>query len=222
MATYHALVVLASACMLIFLGTTTEATSTTHPYASFIHLASVGAWFGISFWVTFVAGVLLFKYLPRHQFGSVQGKIFPYYFALSLVLTSLALASWVHLEGGLDLLAAIKSGNEDGKVVACLGGAALLSALQLLVLGPCVTQAMEARNKKEKEEGFADTTSKVGRSPELLQLGAAFARMHGLSSSANLLVFLGALFQLYVLSAKHVTFATMAPTVAKATFWPWS
>lgn len=156
MATYHALVVLASACMLIFLGTTTEATSTTHPYASFIHLASVGGWFGISFWVTFVAGVLLFKYLPRHQFGSVQGKIFPYYFALSLVLTSLALASWVHLEGGLDLLAAIKSGNEDGKVVACLGGAALLSALQLLVLGPCVTQAMEARNKKEKVGAFSD------------------------------------------------------------------
>jgi len=177
MATYHALVVLASACMLIFLGTTTEATSTTHPYASFIHLASVGAWFGISFWVTFVAGVLLFKYLPRHQFGSVQGKIFPYYFALSLVLTSLALASWVHLEGGLDLLAAIKSGNEDGKVVACLGGAALLSALQLLVLGPCVTKAMEARNKKEKVGAFSDTVIVQSLCPLTCSLHISYRRL---------------------------------------------
>ena len=149
MATYHGLVVLATACLLIFLGSTTEATSTTHPYASFIHLASVGAWFGISLWVTFVAGVLLYKYLPRHLFGEVQGKIFPYFFGMSLVFTSLALGSWAHLEG-VDLVACVKKGGEDVYVVFALGGAAMLSALQLVVLGPAVTKAMDARNKLEK------------------------------------------------------------------------
>jgi hypothetical protein len=150
MATYHALVVLATACLLIFLGSTTEATSTTHPYASFIHLAAVAAWFGVSLWVTFVAGVLLYKYLPhRHLFGEVQGKIFPYFFGMSLVFTSLALGSWAHLEG-VDLVASAKKGGEDATVVFALGGAAVLSALQLVVLGPSVTKAMDARNKLEK------------------------------------------------------------------------
>jgi hypothetical protein len=150
MATYHSLVIMATACLLVFLGSTIEATSTTHPYASFIHLASVGAWFGISLWVTFVAGVLLYKYLPRHLFGEVQSKIFPYFFGMSLVFTSLALASWAHLEGVTDLLATAKNGGEDATVLFVLSGAAMLSALQLVVLGPSVTKAMNARNKLEK------------------------------------------------------------------------
>jgi hypothetical protein len=71
-----------------------------------------------------------------------------------------------------------------------------------------------------QEEGFADTTSKEGRSPQLLALGKKFARVHGMSSAANLLVFLAAIFQLYVLSSKHVTFAATTPAV-KASFWGW-
>jgi len=71
-----------------------------------------------------------------------------------------------------------------------------------------------------QEEGFADTTSKEGRSPQLLALGKKFARVHGMSSTANLLVFLAAIFQLYVLSSKHVTFAATTPAV-KANFWGW-
>lgn len=71
-----------------------------------------------------------------------------------------------------------------------------------------------------QEEGFANTTSKEGRSPQLLALGKKFARVHGMSSTANLLVFLAAIFQLYVLSSKHVTFAATTPAV-KASFWGW-
>jgi len=37
--------------------------------------AAVGAWFGISLWVTFVAGVLLYKHLPRHTFGEVIDRV---------------------------------------------------------------------------------------------------------------------------------------------------
>jgi hypothetical protein len=71
-----------------------------------------------------------------------------------------------------------------------------------------------------QEEGFADTTSKEGRSPQLLALGKKFARVHGMSSTANLLIFLAAIVQLYVLSSKHVTFAATTPAV-KASFWGW-
>lgn len=45
--------------------------------------------------------------------------------------------------------------------VAVLALAALLQALQLLVLGPRVNEAMRQRNRKEKEEGFADVRACV-------------------------------------------------------------
>lgn len=40
--------------------------------------------------------------------------------------------------------------------MAVLLVAAFLQALQLLALGPLVNDAMRARNRKEKEEGFAE------------------------------------------------------------------
>ena len=40
--------------------------------------------------------------------------------------------------------------------VAVLLVAALLQAAQLLALGPMVNEAMRTRNRREKEEGFAD------------------------------------------------------------------
>lgn len=42
--------------------------------------------------------------------------------------------------------------------VAVLLVAALLQAVQLLALGPMVNEAMRKRNRKEKEEGFADVS----------------------------------------------------------------
>lgn len=40
--------------------------------------AAVGSGLGTSVWVTFFAGLLLFKNLPRVQFGEVQSAIFPW------------------------------------------------------------------------------------------------------------------------------------------------
>uniref|UniRef100_A0A452V0H4 Transmembrane protein 205 n=1 Tax=Ursus maritimus TaxID=29073 RepID=A0A452V0H4_URSMA len=42
-----------------------------------------GAW-GMQMWVTFVSGFLLFRNLPRHTFGLVQSKLFPFYFHISM------------------------------------------------------------------------------------------------------------------------------------------
>lgn len=212
MAPYHYLTLFLASALVIYLGAKHPATSTTYPYASFLHITSVGALFGITLWVTFFAGVLLFKYLPRHQFGQVQGKIFPYYFGFSFFLAALALGSWVHLEGGPTL--------EDKSVLA-LGTVAVASALQVLVFGPLTTSTMEARNKKEKEEGVTDPKAPgVKKSAELQALSKKFAKVHGLSSSANLVVVLSVIYQLYVLSSDHMSFAATAPA-AKASLFGW-
>uniref|UniRef100_A0A8C9A901 Transmembrane protein 205 n=1 Tax=Prolemur simus TaxID=1328070 RepID=A0A8C9A901_PROSS len=49
-----------------------------------VHLLVLsGAW-GMQMWVTFVSGFLLFRGLPRHTFGLVQSKLFPFYFHISM------------------------------------------------------------------------------------------------------------------------------------------
>lgn len=47
-----------------------------------LHLLSFGTWFGTVFYTTFVAGITMFKALPRQTFGKLQSKLFPKYFSL--------------------------------------------------------------------------------------------------------------------------------------------
>lgn len=47
-----------------------------------IHLLSFGVWSGTVFYTTFIAGLTMFKNLPRQTFGKLQSKLFPKYFAL--------------------------------------------------------------------------------------------------------------------------------------------
>ncbi|CAN6309233.1 unnamed protein product [Urochloa humidicola] len=50
--------------------------------ARLIHLLAFATAWGAGLWVTFIGGIVMFKRLPRHQFGSLQGKMFPTYFML--------------------------------------------------------------------------------------------------------------------------------------------
>ena len=51
-----------------------------------IHMLSFGAWFGTVFYTTFIAGLTMFKNLPRQTFGRLQSKLFPKYFSLCSVM----------------------------------------------------------------------------------------------------------------------------------------
>jgi len=42
------------------------------PFAAMMHLSAFGVWLGTNVWTTFVAGLTMFKTLPRQQFGSLQ------------------------------------------------------------------------------------------------------------------------------------------------------
>ncbi len=50
--------------------------------AAAVHMLSFGTWFGTVFYTTFVAGITMFKNLPRRTFGTLQSKLFPLYFKL--------------------------------------------------------------------------------------------------------------------------------------------
>ena len=51
-------------------------------FAATLHLLSFATWFGSVFYTTFIAGITMFKALPRQTFGKVQSKLFPKYFSL--------------------------------------------------------------------------------------------------------------------------------------------
>jgi len=44
------------------------------PFAAMMHLSAFGVWLGTNVWTTFVAGLTMFKTLPRQQFGSLQAR----------------------------------------------------------------------------------------------------------------------------------------------------
>ncbi|NXY82051.1 TM205 protein, partial [Alcedo cyanopectus] len=45
-----------------------------------LHLVFLSTSWGMQIWVTFVAGFVMGRHLPRHTFGFIQRKLFPYYF----------------------------------------------------------------------------------------------------------------------------------------------
>jgi hypothetical protein len=47
-----------------------------------IHMLAFGTWLGTVFYTTFIAGLTMFKNLPRQTFGTLQSKLFPKYFRL--------------------------------------------------------------------------------------------------------------------------------------------
>lgn len=50
-----------------------------------LHELSFSTWFGTVAYTTFVAGITMFKNLPRQTFGKLQSKLFPKYFFLCSV-----------------------------------------------------------------------------------------------------------------------------------------
>lgn len=136
-----------------------------------LHLLSFASWFGMVFYTTFIAGITMFKNLPRQTFGKLQAKLFPKYFALSSVFLVLQL---VTLKG----LAIEKSIS-----VKALGVALVMTLLNQFYLEPTSTSNMMERYELEdKKETDTDRYKK---------LKSNFGKFHGMSSLTNLIAFCG-------------------------------
>ncbi len=61
--------------------------------AATVHLLSFATWFGTVVYTTFVAGITMFKNLPRRIFGTLQSKLFPLYFQLGTIMIGLQVSS---------------------------------------------------------------------------------------------------------------------------------
>jgi hypothetical protein len=148
-----------------------------------VHVLSFGTWFGTVAYTTFIAGITMFKNLPRKTFGKLQAKLFPKYFFLSSVTLILQLVTVPSLS-----VAAKKS-------TIVLGVALAMTLLNQFYLEPLSTNNMMERYRLEDTPGGKDTD-------EYKKHKASFGKLHGMSSLTNLIALCaGVVHAVYMASA---------------------
>jgi len=140
--------------------------------AATVHLLSFSTWFGSVVYTTFVAGITMFKNLPRRVFGKIQAKLFPLYFQLGSALLSVQILTLIAMPDILSKTSEVS-----------LGVAFIATLLNLLFLEPKSTRIMFDRYQLE-DEGLKT-------SDEYSEKAKAFGRLHGISSLANLVALCG-------------------------------
>ncbi|CAI5494796.1 unnamed protein product [Closterium sp. Naga37s-1] len=174
----------------------------------FAHVLCCSVALGASVWVTFFAGVIMFRHLPRHTFGSIQGRLFPAYFRLVALCSALsALALKLTLNPTAESAASGAGGLQQVQLLLLLAalGAALLN---LLLFEPITTKIMRERHRivkeawigneegpsrnREKDAGIGQEVGlsrnrEVARTnKELAAVNRRFGMWHGMSSLSNL------------------------------------
>lgn len=135
---------------------------------AFVHLLAYGSWLGTIVWTTFVAGITMYKNLPRQTFGRLQAKLFPLYFGLSAACCALQLGV---------LIFAAQAAPQKQLVLLGIGLAS--SILNLLYVEPTCTKVMFQRYDLENTKGARDEAL-------IKSLSGQFGKWHGLSSIINL------------------------------------
>ncbi|XP_006161572.1 transmembrane protein 205 [Tupaia chinensis] len=153
-------------------------------------LVLAGAW-GMQMWVTFASGFLLFRALPRHTFGLVQSKLFPFYFHISMgcAFINLCILAPRHVW--------VQPTFWEASQLCLLLLSLTLATVNARWLEPRTTAAMWALQAMEKERGLGGEVpgSYQGpdpyrqlreKDPKYSALRRNFFRYHGLSSLSNL------------------------------------
>mmetsp|Transcript_7159 Transcript_7159/g.14048 ORF Transcript_7159/g.14048 Transcript_7159/m.14048 type:complete len:148 (+) Transcript_7159:51-494(+) len=131
----------------------------------------------------------MFYSLPRHVFGQLQAKLFPRYFQFSVLCISVCLA--------LEVCAAKFRGSskcmpreQQMNLIAVWG----ILLLNLLYFEPVTTKVMFLRHAVERRLGTGHEVGQLrpwdpvkAKDPELVSLSARFGKLHGCSTSLNLL-----------------------------------
>nr|XP_009858558.1 transmembrane protein 205-like [Ciona intestinalis] len=166
-------------------------------YQTLVFLLCFAINLGITVWVSFPAGIIMFKTLDRHTFTNVQSRLFPVYFII------------VGVTGFVQLVVALKhksfslsSSNPDLLLLACLCVEVLNGFLNGCIFGPYMSGILHKKISLEREEGVIPPMigSKLGENKEYKAICKQFGMVHGLSTIVNLLAFSGSIYVLYYIS----------------------
>lgn len=157
--------------------------------AKVAHLLCFATSWGAALWATFIGGIIMFKNLPRHQFGNLQGKMFPAYFTLISVCAAVSVAAFAYLHPWKT--ATTVERYQLGFLLAALG----FDLSNLLVFTPMTIEMMKKRHKIERdlsigeEVGWSKNVQVAKNNPTLAAMNKKFGMIHGLSSLANIMAF---------------------------------
>lgn len=94
---------------------------------STIHILSYSILTGTTLWHSFLGGPIAYKTLPRQQFGTLQGRLFPPFFAVQTITAAVCFATSFY------------SVSATYNELVALGGIAVSGLLNLMVVGPWTT-----------------------------------------------------------------------------------
>lgn len=170
------------------------------PMASFMYLGSFATHFGAQIWMTFVSGLALYFSLPRHTFGMCQEILFPKYFLLNAVLSSLTLVTFAKIDN---------NPNERRWMVQliALSICVIVEAIIYLYFTPSLLKLMKAKYEFEQkigngqEIGYQQTVNGL-QCPHYQQIHKSFRKVHMKVAIGNVIAICCSFIHLYYLASK--------------------
>ncbi|XP_031484768.1 uncharacterized protein LOC116253915 [Nymphaea colorata] len=153
------------------------------------HLLCFATAWGAALWATFIGGIIMFKNLPRHQFGNLQSKMFPAYFSLIAVCNAISIMAFSYLHPWRN------STSTEKLQLGFLASSMLFNLSNLFIFTPMTINMMKRRHKVEREAnigeeiGWSKNVEVAKANPQLAAMNKKFGMIHGLSSLANIFSF---------------------------------
>lgn len=160
-------------------------------FVKVVQLLILSASWGMQLWMTFIAGFVLAATLPRHTFGLVQSKLFPYYFfsVLGCAFFNLVIYALYHPRELLN--------TQESIQIALFFICVVLSAVNAQWFSQTTTETMFKMQQIEKEHNLGQEVGVHSKresynqlkekDPKYKKLRQQFMRYHGLSSLFNLI-----------------------------------
>jgi len=192
------------AVVLIYFGSHLDSNSISEVLINFVHITSFSLFVGMSFWVTFIAGLTMYPLLPRHLFSKIQCALFPKFVRYCLIFSTLSLVSYyIIISGQQESLV----GKLSGLVICFVG-----SVLACVMVNPLISAILKRNEFEEAEkigQGLGNDNEGVKKLKETNQtynqLYGRVVKLHGASAFTNLISVVGIAIHLSVL-ANNVKF----------------
>ncbi|NXU44687.1 TM205 protein, partial [Drymodes brunneopygia] len=154
-----------------------------------LHLLFLSTSWGMQVWVTFVAGFVMSRHLPRHTFGSIQRELFPYYFHISSTCAFLNLTLFAMSHPSERL------GEEHTTQIIIFLVCIAASVLNTQCFGQATSDMVAELHLVERSQGLGQEVGPAASEPRrqlrasnpgYRRLARRFALYHALSSLCNL------------------------------------
>jgi len=147
--------------------------------AGFLHLFSLVVWQGALIFFSFFAAPAIFKTLPKEKAGDVVGRIFPRYWAMGYICSAISLITLLYLSY-------LNKAFPKERII-------LLVIMTIITFYSGLSVGKKARGIKARMRA-----AEAGGAREALE--KSFKKIHAISASLNMLVFVLGVFLFYFTS----------------------